>query len=47
MIEKFKRLPADQQAFWVLHAAACLFMFVGLFVTVPAHFIYNAVKRGA
>ena len=31
--------------FCILHLLAFLFGFVGLFITVPLHIIYSAVKR--
>lgn len=34
-------------AFWLLHVGAALFLWPALFVTVPAHLIYTAVRRPA
>ena len=32
--------------FWMLHIAACLFGFIGLFITIPLHLIYlNTQKK--
>ena len=32
--------------FCILHLAAVLFGFVGLFITIPLHLIYTAVSKG-